>query len=318
MHRFQRLFGALVALLAVAATDPGVAAAQEIDSASSDTLVRALGLPEVTVAVGPDGVRAPADLPTGPHVVTLRAEAEFVGYLNVVRMPDGLSDEERQRQAYAAGVEDMPQPGWTYFGGTNTFGPGEPATFVVDLDSGDYHWAASYYVPNQDLPEGQPFEETFHFAPLTVGEAAGGAGEATPAPVVGAEVPATVRLEMTDELRYLVSPDPVPAGPQIWEIVNTGQHHAHHVVMMRVPDGTTAERIVGEFTSLMSGSPPAGEPLMAQTVGVAYAALQSGGATTWVELDLGPATYAVVCFILDPATGQPHLTSGMATVFEVA
>jgi hypothetical protein len=34
-----------------------------------------------------------------------------------------------------------------------------------------------------------------------------------------------------------------------------------------------------------------------------------------------PDTYplgAVICFIIDPATGQPHLKHGMVTVFEVA
>ena len=68
----------------------------------------------------------------------------------------------------------------------------------------------------------------------------------------------------------------------------------------------------------MSGTPPAGEPLMAQFTWVGYAALQSGGTTTWAEFDLEPATYTVICFILDPATGQPHLANGMVTVFEVA
>jgi hypothetical protein len=195
-------------------------------------------------------------LPAGPHVVTFEVAGEFIGYLNIVRMPAGLSDEERQRQMFAAGVEDLPQPVWTYFGGTNTPDVGETATFIADLEPGEYEWAASTYVPEQELAEGEAFEEEFHFAPLAVVEAAD--GEATPA--ADAEPAATVELEMTDDLRYLVSPERVPAGPQLWRIANTGQHHAHHVVMFRVPNGTTAEQISGEFTSLMSGTPPAGEP----------------------------------------------------------
>jgi hypothetical protein len=66
----------------------------------------------------------------------------------------------------------MPQPGWTYFGGTNTPQSGETATFVADLEPGDYQWAASTYVPENELAEGEPFEEEFHFAPLTVAAAA--------------------------------------------------------------------------------------------------------------------------------------------------
>ena len=315
MHRFLRPIGALAASLTVAATTGlGPVAAQEIDSAFSDTLVHDLGYPEVTVTVSPEGVEAPAELPAGPHVVTFEVADEFIGYLNIVQMPEGLSDEERQRQMFAAGVEDLPQPGWTYFGGTNTPDVGQTATFITDLQPGEYEWAASTYVPEQELEEGEAFDEEFHFAPLDVVEAPD--GETTPSS--GAEPVAAVELEMTDDLRYLVSPDPVPAGPQIWKLANTGQHHAHHVVMMRVPEGTTAEQIGGEFTSLMSGTPPAGEPLVAQFTWVGYAALQSGGTTTWAEFDLEPATYAVICFIVDQATGQPHLANGMVTVFEVA
>ena len=89
-------------------------------------------------------------------------------------------------------------------------------------------------------------------------------------------------------------------------------------MIFRVPDGTTSERIVTEFSAMMSGTPPAGEPLMAQMAWVGYAALQSGGQTTWAEFDLEPATYAVICFIIDPATGRSHVLDGMATVFTAA
>ncbi|MEA2512589.1 MAG: hypothetical protein QOJ59_2076 [Thermomicrobiales bacterium] len=129
---------------------------------------------------------------------------------------------------------------------------------------------------------------------------------------------ATVTLEETDELRYLLSPDPVPAGPQIWKIANTGMHHAHHMVMVRIPDGVTADQIVAEFHTMMSGTPSAEPGLFAQFTWVAYAALQSGGQTTWAEFDLKPGTYAAVCFIIDLATGQPHALNGMVTVFTVA
>lgn len=99
---------------------------------------------------------------------------------------------------------------------------------------------------------------------------------------------------------------------------NTGAHGAHHLVRSRVPEGTPGEQIVAELASPMAGTPPASEPLLAQMVGVAYAALQSGGQTTWNSWDLDPGTYAVICFIIDPATGRPHVMDGMATVFTVA
>jgi len=123
---------------------------------------------------------------------------------------------------------------------------------------------------------------------------------------------------MTDDLTYIVTPDPVPTGPQLWEVTNTGTHHSHHVILNRIPDDVTAADIVADFGSLFSGTPPAGEPLVAQFTYVGYVALQSGGYTTWNAFNLAPGTYAVICFIIDPATGEPHVLNGMVTTFTVA
>ena len=160
------------------------------------------------------------------------------------------------------------------------------------------------WVDGVDVPEGGTT------VPLTVTESA--ATDAAVEPV------ASVTLEMTDDLAYVVSPDPVPAGPQVWKLANTGSHHAHHMVMVHIPDGVTADQIVSEFTSMMMGTPTAEPPLMAQFAWVAYAALQSGGQTTWAEFDLLPGNYAVICYIMDPMTEQPHVLSGMMTTFTVA
>jgi hypothetical protein len=226
--------------------------------------------------------------------------------------PPGLSDEEATALALAAAADDLAQQDWIYLGGTNTPNPGESATFLIDLQPGEYRWAVSIY------GEGGA-DEVMVLEPLAVTT-----GAATPAaapratPVASAAPASGVVVEMTDDLRFTVSPDPVPAGPQIWEFTNTGMHSPHHVVMFRVPDGTTSEAIVGEYQAMVAGTPPAGDALVAQFQWVGYAALQSGGQTTWAEFDLDPATYAVICFIIDPATGRPHLLDGMVTIFSVA
>jgi hypothetical protein len=303
---FQTMFRVLPILAMLAVTAVHASAQAEIDPAFSDTLIRELGYPEVTVEVGPEGVSAPAELPAGLHLVTLVAEAGLIGYVDIMQPPPGLSEEEATQIAFDAAVNDLAQADWVYLGGTNTPNPDENASFVIDLRPGEYQWAASSY------GEGGA-DEIMYLSPLTVT-----AVDATPVADVAVDaVDAGVVLEMTDDLEYILTPDTVPAGPQIWEFSNTGMHSAHHVVMFRVPDGTTSEQIVTEFSTMMSGTPPAGEPLMAQVAWVGYAALQSGGQTTWAEFDLDPATYAVICFIIDPVTGRPHVLDGMATVFGV-
>lgn len=305
MKRLLKMAAPILAVVVILAAAPAVTTAQmEAESAFDDTLIRELGYPEVTVEVGPDGVTAPAELAAGLYLVTLVPVEREAAYVNIMQPPPGLSDEEATQLALDAAASDLAQADWVYLGGTNNFEPG-PVSFVIDLPPGDFRWAASSY------SEGGA-DEVMHLAPLTVT-----AGDATPVATPIAAPEADVVLEMTDELEYIVTPDPVPAGPRLWEMTNTGMHSAHHVVMVTVPAGTTSEQIVDEFASLMAGTPPAGEPLLAQMVGVGYAALQSGGTTTWNAFDLEPGSYAVICFIIDPVTGRPHALDGMATVFAV-
>ena len=277
---------------------------QNIDSAFSTEIMSTLGYPELTVEVGPDGVNAPESVEAGLHLVTLSSPEPYVAYLDIVETPEGLSNEDLVFQALEAGRNDMPQEGWTYLGGSNTDNPGGAVSFIIDLEPGDYHLAASYYVPNAE-------NEAMSVVPFTVTEA-----EASTDATV--EPPATVNLEETDDLQYIVTPATLESGSQLWKIENTGTEMAHHVVMVRIPDGATAPEIITEFNGMMTGTPPAGDSIFSQLVWVGYAALQSGGQAVWSEFDLDPGTYAVICFIMDHETGRPHAADGMVTVFTVA
>lgn len=291
-------------------------AAQDIDISFSDVKLKELGYTEIHITVGPDGVEAPSKIEAGYYLVTLHPTEEYSAYLDFMKPPAGLSEEEATELALQAAANDLVQPDWEYLGGTNTIEIGVPVTFAIHFQPGEYVTAASYYAPEEGA------EEVMTLVPLVVtGEATPAAMVATPivaqaSPVANAPV-ADVTLEMTDDLEYIVSPDPVPSGPRLWEVTNTGTEQAHHLVMQRVPEGVTAEEIVAEFAGLIAGTPPAGEPLVSQFTYVGYAALQSGGHTTWQEFDLDPGTYAITCFIIDPATGVPHLLDGMVTTFTV-
>jgi hypothetical protein len=291
------------ALMLSLLTTLGVARAQDIDAAFSDEVIRTFGLPETEIMVSPDGVTAPDELPAGFRLITLNAVEPYVGYVNIVQYPAELDEATATEQMLAAGAGDMPQEGWTYYGGSNTGNVGEPVSFAINLAPGEYHWGVSYYSADNNGED-----EIITLVPFTVSEDTASVTE---------EPASTVLLEETDDLRYIVSPEVVPAGPQVWKIDNVGSHHVHHVVMVRVPDGTRSQTIVSEFNAMFNGTPTAGEPVMAQAAWVGYAAIQSGGQTTWSEFNLDPATYAVICFIMDPATSRPHVLDGMTTVFTV-
>ncbi|MBA2276368.1 MAG: hypothetical protein H0W06_01280 [Chloroflexia bacterium] len=313
----RRLVLIVIATLSLVGVSSPIAA-QQVDSSFSETIIGGLGYPEIEVSVGPDGVTAPSELAASIYLVRLSAASGYSGYLDFMQPPAGLSEDEATELALAAARDDLAQAGWGYAGGNNTFEDGVATVFLIDLAPGEYQIAASYYAPDEGS------EEIMQLLPLTVTEGAVATPGATPpaspvaSPVATGEPPATVTLEMTDQLQYIVTPDPVPAGPNLWELTNTGEQQSHHVVMVRLPETVTVEQIVGEFNAMMSGTPPTGESVFAQFTFVGYAALQSGGATTWIELDLEPGTYAAICFIIDPATGRPHAMDGMVTTFTVA
>ncbi len=310
----------LVMIAALFASTAASVAAQDIDTAFSEEKLRDLGYPVVQIHVGPDGVEAPSTLEAGYYLIEFSSEGEYSGYLDFMIPPDGLTDDEATEQALMAARDDLVQPGWQYAGGTNTFEQGVPVTFAIYLAPGEYQIAASYYLPEQGS------EEIMTLVPLTVTQP--GLPSATPVAATPAaarpvfvQPSVDVTLVMNDDLQYIVDPDgsgdTVPAGPQIWEITNTGSTQSHHVVMWQVPEGTTADDITAEFNGLMMGTPPADDALINRMVPVGYAALQSGGFKTWNEFDLDAGTYAVICYIIDPETQMPHMMNGMVTVFEV-
>jgi hypothetical protein len=305
MRRALSVLGLSLTLGGLAAT-PIAAMQASIDPAFSDTILFTLGYPTIEIEVGPGGLQAPDSLEAGFYHVTLEAEeADDLAYVNFVQPPAGLDHDTMVEQMLEAGAGDVVREGWVFAGGTNTPNPGEPATFVIELKEGEYQVAASYYTAEENGADEVMVMEALTVTPQ-VNDAIYEAPEAD------------VVLESTDDLQYIVTPGDVPAGPQVWEIANTGEHHSHHVVMFGVPDGTTSQDIIDEFNAMMSGTPTASPSIMDAFVWTGYAALQSGGQTTWAEFDLKPGSYALVCFIMEEGVYRPHLLDGMVTVFTVA
>jgi hypothetical protein len=144
-HRAHPLVLPVMIVAMLLATAGPIAAQQpQIDTAQSDQILTTLGLPEIAVSVGPDGVEAPDSLAAGRYLVTLSAAEPYVAYVDFMRPPAGLTPEEEHDLALAAAGEDLAQHDWVYVGGNNTFDVGVPVRFVVELAAGEYRIAASY------------------------------------------------------------------------------------------------------------------------------------------------------------------------------
>jgi hypothetical protein len=90
------------------------------------------------------------------------------------------------------------------------------------------------------------------------------------------------------------------------------------VVLAKVPEGTTEQQVLDTFTTEQTGTPVAGalDPNQAQfsSTGVL---LLSSGETMYLPTNFDAGTYVALCFVTDPATGQPHVMEGMVSVFQI-
>jgi hypothetical protein len=132
------------------------------------------------------------------------------------------------------------------------------------------------------------------------------------------EVPVTLTLSMA-EMSFTF--DPAPTTGEHWlAVVNEGEQ-PHFAAIFAVPEGTTTE----DFLALMASfqGPPTASPVATnltfdELLGFTDTSLQSPETTMWTNIEFTAGTYLIACFVPDPATGIPHVMSGMLDVFVVA
>lgn len=128
--------------------------------------------------------------------------------------------------------------------------------------------------------------------PITVGESSG----ATPPT-------ADVHVELVD-FNFGI-PSEIKAGPQLWQISNKGEQW-HEMVIIQLDEGATLDDVLAMISS---EEEPSGPPPFQD---VAFWSPMGSGTTAWVNWDLPPGEYKVLCFLPDLAGDfQPHLAHGM-------
>lgn len=251
-----------------------------------------LVIPEVELIGTADGIEFPATVKAGLNKVTMINITEAELHVFIVRLPDGLSEDELRT---AMTSEELPD--WwtsTLFTGN----PDQAASGGGTLSGYITFQPGKYVIVNPLSEEGQTarFEAT--------GDAWG-----QPAPI------ANVEIGLLD-MAFKGFDAPLPAGPNVWRITNHGTTW-HDVTLFKVPNGTTTDDVMSLFAAMDDNSPfpPDGWEL-AGGIGAT-----SPGATGWIEPDLKPGTHVAACFLPtisgDDADGLPHALHGMVTAFEV-
>ena len=293
MHRLS-LF---VVILALVLTGPAGIAAQDLEATpeTAESELAGLGYPELLVRVNGDAFETPeTTVAAGRTLVRLENVGEESWHGFMLQVPEDVTDEQ---VAADLGPEAESPPPWMfeaiYPGFPGETLPGQTSLALVDLRPG------RYIVLSDTV---QPFE--------VVGEVA------TPVATPEAERPVidgTVRLfDFNFEF-----PETVEAGPQLWEVTNTGEQ-PHELLLARSPEPVTTEQVIELMASESEGATPTGGgPSFGDFEPVGGIGWLSPGLTAWTEVDLAPGTYVALCFVFDPETGMPHVAMGMVAVFTV-
>jgi hypothetical protein len=301
----RRLISVIALLLTMSLFSP-IATAQEASPAAAASPLAALGYPELRVTSDGTTHDLPTELGAGRYHVIIDNQSGLDIDLEFYQLPEDVTVAELSAAFQEAEGPQFVPPDFFYdmvFNGGPTSLAGGTGEVVLDLTPGE--WVVNLFTYNPETDE-----QSDNFQTVTVtGELADMGGVEGAVEIVMAEM-------------YFEVPETIEAGPQIWNVVNNGQQ-VHHVVLSRVPDGTTEQQVM-ELAS--SFGPPASPEAVATPVepalsfedvqDVFYTLLFSEGQQNWYDVTVEPGTYAMICFMPDPS-GTPHVMLGMVEVFTV-
>jgi uncharacterized cupredoxin-like copper-binding protein len=289
-----RLIVIVFALSAVLLAPFGIVRAQDgtpvaepdpvpIESASAATL----GYPALTIIATDSGFVVPEGITAGRYYETHRNAGTFWSHFFTLRVPDEVTDEE-----LAASMQTDEDPEWLFeadvVGNADQTLPGQENHAIVDLAAGRY---------------------------ILIDPIRGLVGTFSVTEATSTEPPAEPDADfdvVMKEMDFEGLNDTVPAGQTIWKVTNAGSIW-HEAVIIRVPDGTTEERMLAEANSEEDEGP--GDEFIDSLV--QGSAVISPGNTAWMIVDLEPGTYAVIC-TFPSDDGRVHAMDGMLKVITVA
>lgn len=285
---------ALVTAAAGALLALAIGGVPSLGQAEGDSAAGAMGYEELTLGAGDYAFDWPETIEAGRMVITMENTGREPHHAQLVRLREGVTLDDAR--AALPHLEEDPAAMLslvTLQGGPGIIVPGATQRLILDLKPGTYVWVCG--IPAAD---GEPHFAKGMLAPFEV------VPDGTEA---AAEPEADGRLALQDFAFAL--PEPIGAGRQLWEVVNEG-HQPHEFLLAQLAPGATAlDFAMAAFDPAAEGPPP----------GMPVGGLQAvePGTTAWLELDLAPGTYGAVCFIPDPASGEPHIALGMVAEFTV-
>lgn len=282
-------------------------AAHDATPDAGPSLLAETGVPEVEITGSDEGLTVPEGITTDPTLITFHNDGPEYAYVELYQVPEDMTFDELVAALEAAnsGEGDMSLLYTLTIGGGIGAEPGGTGQVIVQLPAGE--WLFNYYYATE--------EESFN-APTQVTVAEGSADAVVPE--------ADVTVDMF-EMDFTITGE-IQAGPQVWEITTTGAQ-PHFTLISSYPEPFTEEDVMALLDAQMAMMDPSATPEAPAATptldfelieDVAESGLLSTGQTNWIEVDLEPGYYVLLCFVPDAETGAPHAMLGMIEVFEVA
>lgn len=258
---------------------------------AADTTATAEPAPVQTISLTASdyAFEAPDTITAGPTRIQMTNTGKEFHHVIAVHIDPGHTVDELMKS-----MGPGAPPAWAHMMG-GPIGPspgGAATTTALNLIPGTY--ALICVVPS---PDGVPHVAKGMVRELTVLPATAAAAAA---PLAG-----DVTLTLAD---YSFTPSaPLTAGKQTIRVVNSAAQ-PHEVVFIRLVPGKTGADVAA-FAEKPVGTPP-GEV-------IGGASFIAGPGENFVELDLTPGKYAMICFIPDAKDGKPHFVHGMIQEFTI-
>jgi hypothetical protein len=281
-----RIVTGFVAALALACTGGEQPAADTAVAADS----AATAVPTIDLVATDYAFQAPDTVQAGTTWFRMTNTGKELHHVIVFHLADGHTFDDFLKAASASPAP----PSWAHpLGGPIAPSPGGPATATaVNLGEGTY--AMICVIPGAD---GVPHIAKGMARQLIV----------VPQTAAAAAAPITPTTTMTLADYSFTTSTPLTAGKNIIRVVNTATQ-PHEVVIVRLAPGKTVGD-VATFAEKMVGEPPA------EVVG--GASFIVGNNENFVEVDLTPGEYGLLCFHPDAKDGKAHVAHGMMQQFKI-
>jgi len=264
--------------------------AKEQQPNDSATMAAAATPNVVTITAKDFAFEAPDTIPAGVTTFRLVNQGPNLHHAQLIRLDQGKTLKDFLDGMKAMKPGEAP-PAWAAFvGGPNPPDAGGEATVTQTLEPGNYAMVCFVDLPDHVMHVMKGMARAFVVVPSTT---------------MAAEPTSDVTMQLADYTFTLSTP--LTSGKHTIRIDNTGPQ-PHEVWIAKIDSGKTLDDLV-KFAQTYKGDNPA--------TGLGGVASIPPSAHAFVDVNLTPGTYALMCFVPDAKDGKPHFMHGMATQFKV-